>query len=75
MGRIGTATDNGETMPTIKVSLSIGFPAATRREEIEIDDDEWNGCDTDEERDALMDEYAKEWALDYIEIGAKICER
>ena len=59
-------------MPMINVKLSIGFPTATHTDTIEIDDDEWNGCETDEERQALIDKYVNEWAWNYIEISAHI---
>lgn len=59
-------------MPELNVKLSIGFPTATHEDTIEIDDDEWNGCETDKERQALIDEYANEWAWNYIELSADI---
>lgn len=59
-------------MPLLNVKLSIGFPTATRKDEIEIDDDKWNDCATDEERQALIDEYANQWAWNYIELSADI---
>ena len=59
-------------MPKLNVRLSIGFPSATHKDTIEIDDGEWNDCETDEERQALIDEYANEWAWNYVDISADI---
>jgi hypothetical protein len=61
-------------MPTLKVSLSIGFADAEQQDEIEIDEDEWNDCETEEEREKLIDQYAQDWALNYINIGAEVVE-
>ena len=58
-------------MPKIKVSLSIGFVNCRHEEEIDIDDDEWNDCETDEQREELMDEYWKEWSANFID---GVCE-
>jgi hypothetical protein len=60
-------------MPKIRVSLSIGFPGAKHVEEIEIDEEEWNLYET-EDKEYIMEEYAKDWAWDYIEIGAELIE-
>jgi hypothetical protein len=59
-------------MPMIKVTLSIGYPSATRRDEIEVDNDEYNDCETDEQRDNLLFEYWKEWSNDFIEGDWKV---
>ena len=61
-------------MPKLKVSLGIGFANARQIDEIEIDNDEWNACETDEDREKLIDQYATEWAWDYIDIGAELSE-
>ena len=63
-----------DDMPILKVSLGIGFANAKHIEEIEIDDEEWSECETDEERENLIDQYAQEWAWNYIDIGAQIVE-
>lgn len=47
-------------MRRIKVSLSIGYPTATRRDVLEVED----GA-TDEE----IQETAEEWANQYIDFG------
>ena len=61
-------------MPKLKVTLGIGFAGARHEDEIEIDEDEWNDCETEEEREKLIDEYATEWAWDYIDIGANLLD-
>jgi hypothetical protein len=61
-------------MPELKVSLGIGFANAHQKDILDIDDDEWNACETEEDREKLIDEYAIEWAWNYIDIGATIIE-
>ena len=61
-------------MPKMKVSLGIGFANARQEEILDIDEQEWSECETDEEREMLIDDYAKEWAWDYIDIGAVLIE-
>jgi hypothetical protein len=59
-------------MPMIKVTLSIGYPSATRRDEIEVDNDDYNACENDEQREELLFEYWKEWSNDFIESGYEV---
>ena len=61
-------------MPKLKVTLGIGFAGARQEDVIEIDADEWNDCETEGEKGDLIDEYAKEWAWNYIDIGANIID-
>jgi hypothetical protein len=61
-------------MPKLKVSLSIGFPGACRGDVIEIDDDEWEACDTDEKKEDLINEYWADWSNNYIDGGASLVE-
>ena len=61
-------------MPKIRVSLNIGFPNARQEEILDIPEDEWNSCETDRDKEKLIDEYATEWAWDYIDIGAELIE-
>lgn len=61
-------------MPKIKVTLNIGYLTAIREDVIEIDDQEWTDCETDEERDVLKDEYWKNWSNEYIEGEAELIE-
>ncbi len=61
-------------MPNIRVSLSIGYPAAVQEGEIEVDNDEWNDCETEDERQNLINSYWKEWANTYIDGDAELIE-
>ena len=56
-------------MPLLKVSLSIGLANASQEDEIEIDQEEWNECETDEQREQLKEAYWKDWAGNYIDGG------
>ena len=60
-------------MPTIKLSLSIGYGNAMRKEEEDIDDEFWASM-TEKEREEYVDELAQDWADGYIEISAKVEE-
>lgn len=59
-------------MVKLKVTLGIGFARARQEEVLEIDQDEWDACESDDEREELIDDYAKEWAWNYIDIGATV---
>ena len=59
-------------MTTLIVSLGIGIANAKQEEEVEIDDDEWNSCQSDEDREKVIDQYALDWAWGYIDIGAEV---
>lgn len=61
-------------MPKLKVTLGIGFVGARQEDTIEIDDAEWEGCETEQDRENLIDEYAQQWAWNYIDLGAEIVE-
>ena len=56
-------------MPKIEVSLSIGFANATQTDVLDIDEIEWADCETDEEREKLMDDYWTDWSRNYIDGG------
>lgn len=62
-------------MPTLKLSLGIGFNNARQHGEVEIDEDEWNDCETEEEREELINQYAQDWARDYIDIDSEVVEQ
>lgn len=59
-------------MPKLRVTLSVGLAGANRSDIIEIDDDEWNECETDACKEKLIDLYATAWAWEYIDIDAQI---
>ena len=54
-------------MPKINVSLSIGYPSATKKDTLEVDETEWEECTTEEERESLLQEYWQDWANNHIE--------
>ncbi len=61
-------------MPQIKVSLGIGFANATQKDIINIDETEWSECETDEQRDELINDYWRDWSNNYIDGGAELIE-
>jgi len=50
-----------------RVTLSIGFANSKLDEEINIPDEEWETCKTNDDREELKDMYWKDWAWDYID--------
>ena len=61
-------------MPKIEVSLSIGFANATQTDVLDIDETEWADCETDEEREKLMDDYWTDWSRNYIDGGVVLLD-
>ena len=61
-------------MPKLKVTLSIGYSGATHEDILEIEDDEWADCKTDEEREKLIGDYWGDWANNYIDGSAVIVD-
>ena len=61
-------------MPQIKVTLGVGISNAYQYDILDIDEDSWNACTTDEEREKLLEEYAEEWAGNYIDLGYTLIE-
>ncbi len=61
-------------MPQLKVSLSIGLANSKQEDVIDIDDEEWNACETDEQREELMHAYWKDWANDFIDGSSTLVE-
>jgi len=58
-------------MPKLKVHLSIGFPSS-HDDVIDVDDDEYESCKTDEKKEELLSSITKEWASNYIDIAYKM---
>ena len=54
-------------MVQVRVTLSIGYPKAKHEDIIEVDDDEYAACKTEDERQDLLDGYWQEWASNYID--------
>ncbi len=61
-------------MPKIRVSLSIGLANAEQIDILDINEDEWNECETDKERNDLMDSYWQDWSNNYIDGGYELIE-
>jgi hypothetical protein len=59
-------------MPKMKVSLSIGYPGATREDVLEVDDTEWGECKTSQEQEELLESYWQEWSNNYIDGGFEL---
>ncbi len=57
-------------MPKMRVSLSIGL--TSHEDIIDIDEKDWNACETDEEREALMKANWDDWSACYIDGGYKL---
>jgi hypothetical protein len=53
-----------------KVTLSIGYATANQKDELEIPDEELEGL-SEQERNNVINEWAQEWANNYIEIDWK----
>ena len=54
-------------MPKLKVVLGIGIANSDQEDVIEIDQDEWDDCETDEQRSDLMESYWADWSNNYID--------
>lgn len=52
-----------------RVTLSIGFVGAVHEDVLDVDDEELASCETDEQRDDLLNEYWQDWANNYIDGG------
>ena len=59
-------------MPKIRVSLGIGFANAEHVDELEVDQTEWDDCETDKQRDDLMETYWRDWSNNYIDGGFEL---
>lgn len=57
----------------IKLTLSIGFPTATRKETIEIDREEWEEMSEDM-REQFLDEEAQYLINNYADVSVEIGE-
>ena len=58
-------------MAQVKLTLGIGFAGANHEETIEIPDEELEGL-TGDEKNAVLDDYWKDWSANYIDGGAEI---
>jgi hypothetical protein len=56
----------------LAVTLSIGFPTAKHEDVLDVDDQDYADCETDRQREDLLQEYWQEWANNYIDGGYEI---
>ena len=61
-------------MPQIEVTLSIGFSGEVREDVLDISDDEWAACETDNQRNDLLYVYWETWSSNYINGGYKLID-
>ena len=58
----------------VKVKVSIGLPVAIRKDTLDIDDDMYNACETDIERELLIQQNVDEWVDSEIDVSYEIVE-
>ena len=58
-----------------KVTLGIGYPSAKHEDEIEIDDQDYADCETEEQKQELLNRYWTDWAWNYIDGDIKIIDQ
>ena len=56
----------------IKVTLSIGYAGARHVDIIDVDDVEYNECETEEQRHDLLYDYWNDWSGNYIDGGWEV---
>lgn len=61
-------------MPKLKVTLSIGISSCIQKDVLNIDQQEWDDCETDDQREELKEMYWKDWASNYINGHSEIIE-
>ena len=57
-----------------KVTLGIGFAGANQEDVIEIDDDDYTSCETEAQKEDLLNEYWRDWSNNYIDGGIQIID-
>jgi len=61
-------------MAKLKVTLGIGFANIRQEDEIEVDDEELDKCETEQEKLDLLEEYWKDWSNNYIDGGFELID-
>ena len=59
-------------MPKARMTLSIGYAGAVRNEVIDIDETEWEDCETEQERDDLLHSYWMDWSNNFIDGSSSV---
>ncbi|NEN88000.1 MAG: hypothetical protein F6K48_03360 [Okeania sp. SIO3H1] len=57
----------------MKVTLSIGYPGK-QEFEVDIDDDEWNECETEEQQEELKFNYAQDQIWQHLDLDMEIID-
>jgi len=57
-----------------RVTLGIGFAGANQEDVIEIDDDDYASCETEAQKEDLLNEYWRDWSNNYIDGGIQIID-
>jgi hypothetical protein len=61
-------------MPKVKVTLNIGIYNSEQEDVLDIDQEDWDACETDKDRSELMDAYWQDWANNYIDGFSELVE-
>lgn len=61
-------------MPRVRMTLGIGLANARQEDIIDVDNEEWADCESDIDRDNLLEQYWKDWSGDYIDGGYEVIE-
>ena len=61
-------------MPNLAVSIGIGLANARQEDVIFINDNEWNDCETQEDRDDLCQQYWQDWSNNLIDGSFEIID-
>lgn len=61
-------------MPKAKFSIGIGFANCRQEEIVDIDETEWEACETQDEKDTFLYQYWEEWSQNYIDCGFELID-
>lgn len=59
-------------MAKYKLTLGIGYHGATHEDVIEISDDEFTGCETEQDRQEVLNSYWMDWSGNFIDGGIEL---
>ena len=58
----------------IRLTLSIGYANSKHEDIIDVPQDEWDDCETEEQRDELLSQYWQDWSNNFIDGGCEVVE-
>lgn len=61
-------------MPKVRMTLGIGIANANQEEIIDIYEHEWNDCETDKEREDLLEQCWQDWMGNYLDGGYEVID-